>query len=266
MRIIDFHTHAFPEKLAERAMRQLMSEAEGVTAHLDGRLSSLLRSMDDNEVETTILCCIATRPEQFEPIFTWCGQIASERIVPFPSIHPADPNAVERVENIARAGFKGIKMHPYYQQFCIDDPALYPLYTAICDHNLMLTLHTGFDIAFERIEKASPRQIAAVMARFPTLRLITTHLGGWQQWDDVERYLIGQPVYMETSWSLEYLPAEQARRMLLNHPADRLLFGTDSPWTDQTASIRAIERLNLPPERLRQLFYENARTLLNVQT
>jgi len=263
MRIIDFHTHAFPDALAERAMRQLMSEAEGVTAYLDGRLSSLLRSMDANSIETSVLCCIATQPKQFEPIFAWCQEIASAQIVPFPSVHPADPQAVERIGQIARAGFKGVKMHPYYQNFVVDDPALCPLYEAMCDHNLMLTLHTGFDIAFERIEKASPRQILGLITRFPELKLITTHFGGWQQWDDVERYLVGRKVVMEISWSLDYLTAEQAQRMLNSHPSEYLLFGTDSPWTDQAASIRAVEAMNLPNSLLERLFYKNARELLD---
>lgn len=262
MRIIDFHAHAFPDGLAERAMRQLMSETEGVRAFLDGRLTSLLGSMDANGIATSVLCCIATRPEQFEPIFRWCSEIVSERIAPFPSVHPGDPLAVERIGQIARAGFKGVKMHPYYQDFCIDDPALSPLYTALCDHGLMLALHTGFDIAFERVEKASPRQIAGVISRFPELKLVTTHLGGWQQWDEVERYLTGRPVYMETSWSLEYLDAGQSRRMLLNHPAEYLLFGTDSPWTDQGASIRAMAAMELPEELHQKMFCENAARLL----
>ena len=262
MRIIDFHAHAFPDGLAERAMRQLMSEAEGVTAYLDGRLTSLLGSMDAHGIETSVLCCIATRPEQFEPIFRWCGQIVSDRIVPFPSVHPRDPLAVERIGQIARAGFKGVKMHPYYQDFCIEEPSLSPLYTALCDHGLMLALHTGFDIAFERVEKASPRQIAGLMREYPDLKVITTHLGGWQQWDEVERYLTGRPVYMETSWSLEFLEAGQARRMLLNHPAEYLLFGTDSPWTDQGASIRAMAALGLPEDLRQKMFCENAKRLL----
>ena len=262
MAIIDFHVHAFPDALAERAMRQLMSEADGVTAYLDGRLTSLLRSMGDNSIEKSVLCCIATRPAQFEPIFRWCQEIASGCIIPFPSIHPGDEQAFERIQLIANAGFKGIKMHPYYQDFCIDDPAVYPLYKAMCDNDLMLTLHTGFDIAFERVEKASPRQIASVLTEFPDLKLITTHFGGWQQWDDVQRYLLGKPIFMETSWSLEYLGAEKAKQMFLGHSPDHLLFGTDSPWTDQAASIAAVKALNLPGSLLDKVFYQNAKTLL----
>lgn len=153
-------------------------------------------------------------------------------------------------------------MHPYYQDFAVDDPVLYPLYRAMCEHNLMLTLHTGFDIAFERVEKASPRQISGLITQFPGLKLVLTHFGGWQQWDEVERYLLGQKVFMEISWSLEYLAAEQARRMLLGHPSEYLLFGTDSPWTDQAASIRAVEAMGLPDSLLERLFYKNARVLL----
>lgn len=258
MRIIDFHTHAFPDALAERAMRHLTTESGDIPAYLDGRLGSLLESMDRNGIERSVLCCIATRPEQFEPIFKWCEQIASDRIVPFPSVHPADPEAVERIGQIAKAGFKGIKMHPYYQEFRIDEPAMVPLLKAMSEHGLMLALHTGFDIAFERVEKASPRQVSEVIRRFPELKLITTHLGGWEQWAQSEEYLIGRNIYMETSMSLEFMDREQARRMLLRHPAEYLLFGTDSPWTDQEASIRDINELELGEDRTRGLFYDNA--------
>lgn len=262
MHIIDFHTHAFPDALAERAMRQLLSETEGLKTFLDGRIISLTQSMSDNNIEKSVLCCIATRPEQFDPIFRWCQEVRSETIVPFPSVHPLDSKAPERIRRIAKEGFLGIKMHPYYQDFSIDDPLLYPIYKAVSDCGLMLTLHTGFDIAFERIEKASPRQISVLITEFPDLRLITTHLGGWQQWDDVRRYLLGREIYMETSWSLEYLDVEQTRQMLLEHPAEYLLFGSDSPWTDQCASICAIKALGLPESRMKQLFYENANKLL----
>ena len=68
-RIIDCHTHAFPDALAERAMAQLLAETDSVTAFLDGKLSSLLASMDANNIEKSVLCSIATKPSQFEPIF-----------------------------------------------------------------------------------------------------------------------------------------------------------------------------------------------------
>jgi predicted TIM-barrel fold metal-dependent hydrolase len=260
--MIDFHTHAFPDELAERAMGVLHAEAEGVVSYLDGKLSSLIASMDANGIEKSVLCCIATKSEQFDPIFKWCRQIVSDRIVPFPSIHPDDPDAVKRVYQVAQAGFKGIKMHPYYQSFFLDDPKLDRIWEAISELGLLLVTHSGYDIAFERIERASPKQTLTVLDKFPQLRLVATHFGGWQQWDEVERLLLGKKIYMETSWSLDYLGPQRAKNMLLTHPCEYLLFGTDSPWTDQGATIESYKKLGLPQELEEKFFIRNASGLI----
>ncbi len=264
-RIIDFHTHAFPDALAERAITQLLSETDEVRSFLDGKLSSLIASMDANGVETSVVCSIATKPSQFEPIFRWSQEIASDRIIPLASVHPQDPAAVEHIHQIAQSGLKGVKMHPYYQDFYLDDPNLYPLFEAIQAEGLLLTMHTGYDFAFERIDRASPKQISDVVQRFPEMKLVATHLGAWQQWDDVERYLLGEPIYMETSFSVEYLGPERVRRMLLSHPPEYILFGTDSPWTDQGATISSHKNIDLPEEIQKKYFFENSSQILGLR-
>ncbi len=260
-KIIDFHTHAFPDALARRAMTRLLSETDQVQSFLDGKLSSLLTSMDASGIETSVLCSIATKPSHFDPVFQWSCQISSERIVPLASVHPQDPAGVEHVHQIAEAGLKGVKMHPYYQNFYMDDPKLDPLYEAIQDEGLLLTMHTGY--AFEWIDRASPAQILTVIKKFPDLKLMTTHLGAWQQWDAVEELLIGKPIYMDTSFAVKYLNQKQLTRMLLAHPEDYILFGTDSPWTDQAVEIEAFAKLGLPETLLDKIFYRNARALLD---
>jgi len=262
-KIIDFHTHAFPDALAPKAMAQLHSEAD-IVSYLDGRVSSLLASMDKAGIETSALCCIATRPSQFEQILQWCKEICSDRIVPFPSVHPADPQAVEKITQVAREGFRGVKFHPYYQNFDLDSPEMDSIYEALSANNLIVVMHTGYDIAFERIDRAGTKRILDVINRFPGLKLITTHLGGWYDWDAVEKGLLGKPVYMDISVSREFLGDQRFRRMLLAHPSEYLLFGTDSPWADQTEAIEAIRRLNLPETLMDKLFYKNAKTLIDL--
>ncbi|MCE5187408.1 MAG: amidohydrolase family protein [Planctomycetaceae bacterium] len=263
MKIIDFHTHAFADAIADKAMAHLQAGCPGAKAFLDGRLSSLIASMDRAGIEKSVLCSIATKPTQFEPIFKWSRQIRSARIEPLPSVHPADPQAIEQVYRIAEAGFKGIKLHPYYQDFNIDNPDLDAFYEAVCRTQLLLTVHTGFDIAFERAEKASPQQIRNVLERFGDLRLITTHFGGWEQWDQVEKLLIGHPIYMETSWSMEFMGPERVERFMNTHPKEYLLFGTDSPWTDQSATVESYKKLDVPAKTLNAFFCDNAIRLLN---
>jgi len=260
--IIDFHTHAFPDRLAGRAMRKLLAETDEVKAWLDGRVSSLLASMDGAGIDRAVLCSIATKPEQFDRILEWSRAAASDRIVPFPSVHPLDPAAAARVARVGAEGFKGLKLHPYYQDFSIDDEALTPFYESAVAAGLILVCHTGFDVAFPRVRRADPERIRKVVRRFPGLKLVTTHLGAWGDWQEVQSRLAGEAVYMEISFCLDYLPMEQARALILAHPADYVLFGTDSPWQGQEQTLTWLRSMDLGAERERKILGGNALRLL----
>jgi len=262
--IIDVHTHAFPDHLAARAMAQLQAGTDEVKAVLDGTTGALLRSMDGAGVDASVVASIATRPEQFEPILRWSAAIRSSRLVPFPSVHPAAPEGVEQVRRLAAEGFRGIKLHPYYQQFTVDEPRLEPVYQALAECGLVLLLHCGFDISFPRDRVADPVRLRRVVERFPNLRLVAAHLGAWRDWDEVERHLVGQPVYFDISTSFEFMDRAQAERILRRHPADRLLFGSDSPWMDQQRTIENLRTFGLGREIEAQVLGGNAATLLGL--
>jgi predicted TIM-barrel fold metal-dependent hydrolase len=259
--IIDFHAHAFPDAIAGRAISQL-EHGGGVKAFLDGTVSSLLASMDSAGIHTSVLCSIATKPEQFDPILNWSKAIASPRLVPLPSIHPNGSDPVGQARQVAEAGLRGIKLHPYYQDFYLDDGSLFPLYRALDELGLFVVCHTGFDFAFPRQRRADPVRILRVLDRVPTLRLITSHMGAWDDWDEVEKHLLGKPITMDISLSLELLGRERSRAMLLSHPADRILLGTDSPWSSQSETIGQLRSLGLDGELEARILGKNAELLL----
>ena len=261
--IIDFHTHAFPDTVAAKAIPALEKEGN-IKAHTTGTIESLLASMDHAGIDRSLICSIATRPEQFDPILSWSHQIRSDRLTPLPSIHPNDSHCVERVYTIQQEGFIGIKMHPFYQNYSLNEKRLDPLYRALSDTGLLLVVHCGYDIAFPRIRVADPASILHLQERFPRLRLISTHFGGWDIWDEVEEILIGKNIYMEISFALHYLKEEQILRMLNNHPQEYLLFGSDSPWVDQRECITQLKALPLSNKLLTGILGENARRLLQV--
>lgn len=259
--IIDFHTHAFPDSIAARAIPALAGEGK-IPAHTEGTVSSLLASMDRAGIDVSVICSIATRPSQFASILAWSSTIGSPRLVPLPSIHPADRDGPAKVFQLKEAGFVGIKMHPYYQDFFLDEERLDPLYRALSEAGLLLVVHCGYDIAFPRIPRANPAQVLKVRRRFPKLGLITTHFGGWDIWDEVEKLLIGKDIFMEISFALTYLTPKQAIRMFNSHPPDRLLFGSDSPWDDQSVALERLRRLPLGQEMLDAILGDNAVKLL----
>ena len=259
--IIDFHAHAFPDQVAASAIPYLEEEG-GVKAMHDGRIASLLNLMDMEGVEQSVICCIATRPSQFETILGWSKQIRTERIIPFPSFHPDDPEMLLHIEQIKAEGFKGIKMHPYYQNFFLDAEKMFPAYEKISEQNLILVMHTGFDIAFPRIRRCDPKQILTVLTRFPDLKMVTTHLGAWQQWAEVEEMLAGRKIYMDISCSLDQIDPETARRMILRHPKEYILFGTDSPWSGPQETYKHLKALELGDEREELIMRKNGLALL----
>ncbi len=263
MRIIDIHTHAFPDDLAGQTVAKLCARA-GITAALDGKLSSLLASMDRLGIEAAVVLTIATKPSQYESILSWCTAVASESLFPFASVHPEDPEAVEKIGRIREAGLRGIKLHPYYQRFAFNEKRIFPLYEKIQASGLILLAHTGFDLGHPRDRLVDPRQIMEVVRAFPGLELITSHIGAWQDWDLVEEHLLGQPVYMEVSYSLPFMSRRRARRLLRSHPPEYLLFGSDSPWGDQERTLKDLYALELPQELLEQICYRNAARLLGI--
>lgn len=259
--IIDFHAHAFPDKVAAGAVPALAA-AGNVTPCLDGRIASLLTEMDLLGIEQSVLCSIATRPEQFKAILSWSRDIRSDRIIPLPSFHPDNPRALENIRIIKEEGFKGVKMHPYYQHFVLDEERMLPMYQLISDLGLILVMHTGFDIGFPRERICDPVRIVRVIEKFPELKLVATHMGAWDMWSEVRAMLIGRPLYLDISFSLQFLDVAEARQMILAHPEDRIMFGSDSPWICQAEVVRQLKALELPPDLEERILATNAAILL----
>jgi predicted TIM-barrel fold metal-dependent hydrolase len=263
MRIIDFHTHAFPDELAEQTVPKLCAFAR-VEATLDGKVSSLIAEMDRLGIEAAVVLTIATRPSQFESILRWCTSVASDRLFPFASVHPDDPQAAAKIERVKAAGLKGIKLHPYYQGFQFNEPRMFPLYEQIERQGLIFLAHTGFDLGYPHDRVADAPKIMEVVRAFPALKLVTSHIGGWKDWDCVEEHLLGRPVYMEISYAFPFIGLERARRFLLAHPPEYILFGSDSPWGSQERTLHGLRSLELGEELNRRICFDNAARLLGL--
>ena len=262
MKIIDMHVHAFPDSLAPKAMKSLIETTKGITACTDGTIGELLTSMDSCGISASWVMNIATKEEHFRPILKWSREIAGDRIIPFPSLLPTAPEAPDQVDEIADAGFSGIKVHPVYQGFTLDDPDLLPFYRQVEKRGLILVCHTGFYLSFPREPVGNARRVRTVLDACPDLLFVTTHYGGWNNWDEAEEYIVGNPIYMDVSYSVPFLERERARDIILRHPEEYVLFGSDSPWEDQEVAAAKLRSLKLPAELETKVLYKNAEGLL----
>ncbi|HPS00529.1 MAG TPA: amidohydrolase family protein [Candidatus Sumerlaeota bacterium] len=263
MPILDFHTHAFPDGLAPKAIASLEAGIDW-RAETDGTVADLLRHMDAQGVDQAVVANIATKPAQAAPILNWCHQIASDRIIPFASVHPFSPTVSEELEAIIQAGIRGIKIHPMYQQFEADDPAVFPLYEAVRAAGLVVLAHAGYDIAFGPLSTAAPSRFARVLDAFPGLKLVLAHLGGWNAFEEFAQTLLGRDVYIDTALCMDYCPPEVLHRILKNHSQDRILFGTDSPWGKIADQIEYVRNFLISDTAREKIFSGNARALLSL--
>lgn len=260
--IIDIHTHAWPEKVAQKARENL--EAFFKTRFVgDPTLSTLLNFMDKNSIDLSVICAVATKPEQVASINAWLFSIRGKRIRVFCAMHPDYPLWQEELKHIKDQG-DGIKFQPEFQNFYVDDQALYPIYEKIEEFNLPVLFHCGEELSGTMLVRSSPSRLAKVKKQFPGLRIIAAHFGGFQLWGEVKEHLLGQDIYLDTSFFFDYLPKEEIKSLILEHRQDRLVFGTDFPLIDQKKDLDFIKGLGLSQELTERILFLNSRELLGV--
>jgi hypothetical protein len=261
-RVIDFHTHAWPKEISARA-RENLEKLFKVTLVGDPTTETLLSYMDTNGIAASVVCGVATKPAQVPVINDWMCAIRSERLRVYCAMHPMYPEWAKELGRI-RARGDGIKLQPEFQDFYVDDPAVFPLYEELQRLKLPVLFHCGEELSHTMLVRSSPARIARVKEQFPRLTIIAAHFGGFSLWEETKEHLLGKDIYMDTSYFLPYFSKEDARDLLLKHPAERLLFGTDFPLVDQKQDLARIAGLGLDAYRLERLLFLNAQELLGI--
>jgi len=259
-RIIDIHTHIFPDKVAEKAVFNIGSYYN-IKMSGRGTVADLLEKGGRIGVEKFVVHSSATHPEQVKAINDFIAETVKkhDNIIGFGTLHPGMKNIDAEVQRIISLNLKGIKLHPEFQNFSIDDPEMMPVYASI-QGELPLLIHMGD----EKRTSSSPERLSKVLRLFPSLTVIAAHFGGYRMWDHSLRYLAGKNVYMDTSSTLAFLEPERAVNMIRKHGADRFLFGTDYPMWDHEEELNRFLHLDLTDEEKCAILYSNAARLLNI--
>ena len=243
MRIIDIHTHAWPDAVAEKAVPALMSKGT-LTAYYDGTVRGLTADMVRCGVDVSVMQPVATKPSQVAGINDWAASIRSDRIVPFGAMHPGLEDPAAEIARMAALGLRGMKLHPEHQDFAPDEPRLAPIYEAAVRHDMTVFFHAGHDELHETL-RGTPEAFATVLDSFPGMRVVLAHLGGYRVWNHVAEVLVGRDVYLDTAYTLGHLPDADFVEIVHAHGPERVLFGSDGPWTDAAAEIAWLRRLPL---------------------
>ncbi|MBU0606587.1 MAG: amidohydrolase family protein [Armatimonadetes bacterium] len=253
--IVDCHTHIFADDIAPKAMEALHAAYRAEPVALP-TVAGVLAHMAQSGVDVSVICPVATKPSQVKPINDWLLSLHEPKLMPFGAMHPHCDDAAAELDRLERAGVKGLKLQPFFQQFLLDDPRLAGLLDLIADRFLVL-MHAGDEIFPLPEIQPTPERLARLLDRFPKLRMIAAHAGGYKMWDEVEHELVGRDLLFDISYTTDKAPLDQLRRIVLNHGTDKILWGSDFPWQSQMMALEGLRALGLSPEQERAILGDN---------
>lgn len=281
--VIDIHTHIFPDKIAESTLDKLRGKSHSKT-FTDGTLCGLMASMKKFGVDVSVILPVATKPEQVIKINDRAAQInenfSEVGIISFASIHPDFAGYAVELSRLKNLGFKGIKVHPVYQGTDIDDKNFLRIFYRAAELDLIILTHSGLDIGYPGVVRCTPKMSRHVVEEVGDFKFILAHMGGWKSWDEVLNELADTNIFIDTSFSTEKIPAlndgyynadelklldaENFMKLYKTFSADKILFGTDSPWMPPNMPLDFIKSLPIDEDDKNKILGGNAEELLSL--
>ena len=254
--IIDFHTHIFPAALARKAVT-FIGRHYGIPMNGNGLLEELAESADAAGVTGVVILSSATKPSQTDTVNRWLAERQDSRFMAFGTLHPGSKDVEAELETLMELGLRGVKLHPEFQQFDIDDPKMDRIYRAV-GGRLPILMHVGDP----KMDRSAPVRLLRVLEHFPELKMVAAHLGGYERWDEARKTLIGLPIHIDTSSALWAMSPEEATDLIRAHGTDRVVFGTDYPVNTHLQELVLFNRLHLTILERQAILHDNAAKIL----
>ncbi|MUM78156.1 amidohydrolase family protein [Pseudodesulfovibrio sp. F-1] len=238
---IDAHMHAFHPKIAQKALAQL-DDHYTITPVGTGTLDDLLNRLDRAHLDSAVVLTAATTPAQVIPANDWALSIKRDhpRLIPFGTVHPGFKAMEDELDRLEENGIKGLKFHPDFQGFRLDDPALYNVMEMVGDRFVCL-FHVG-DTLPPDDNPSCPRKLAQLRKVFPAPVMIAAHMGGYRHWEYALEHLAATDVLVDSSSTLDFVDDAMLLRLYRAFGSRRILFGSDYPLFDPGCEIEQLRR------------------------
>ena len=258
--IIDFHAHIFPKKIVEKAVKAI-GDFYDIPMRSGGQAEELLEKGRPIGVKYYVVHSVATVPAQVVSINNFIHEQMQlhPEFMGFATLHPYMEDLEKEIDRAEELGLRGIKIHPDFQKFHLDDPKSVYMFKRI-GNRFPVLIHTGD----ARYDFSNPRRMARVLDQVPDVVVIGAHFGGYSEWSESEKWLLGRDLYIDTSSTLFAVEPEKAVEMIHRHGVARTLFGTDYPMWDHREELARFLALPLSEQERKAILYDNAAKLLGL--
>ncbi len=280
--IIDIHSHTwpFPDAFTEDFIRQASGARANTTVDLTVSYEAYRASAPD-DVRTVVFGGKA----KLAGIWVDDAYVANyvnqhpDTLIGFLSVDPTQPDWESELRHgHEELGLKGVKLLPMYAGFKINDPSLDPLWEYATEKNLPVLLHTGTTFIRQApLECTFPHLIEPVALKYPEVKIILAHLSHPWEGECIVTIRKHPNVFADIS-ALHYRPYQLYQSLMLVQEYgvwDKVLFGTDFPFTTVNASVEGVRKLNdmlegtalprLDPEEIEKMIYRDSLGLLGLE-
>ena len=170
-----------------------------------------------------------------------------EKVIGFAAVDPQVDKVRDTLEHGWKLGLKGVKLGPIYQNIHPTDNRMMPVYEFCEAYKLPIMIHQGTTFPTKAPLKYSlPILLEDVALQFPDLKMIIAHLGHpWME--DTVVMIRKQPNFYSDISALHYRPWQFFNGLMLAKEYgvwDKLLFGTDFPFTTTESTVESLRNIN----------------------
>ncbi len=255
-KIIDCHCHIYPDRIAAKAVDNI-GNFYNIKMNGGGTLQDLKTRMSRAGVTNCLIFSVATTPHQVKSIneFIAANVNASGGMMKgLGTLHPDSEDIEGDVCHLSELGLKGVKLHPDFLSMRIDDERMQKIYS-VCEGRLPILFHCGD----YRYDYSNPNRLIPMIKKYPGLKIIAAHFGGWSIWKQAAEKLCGyENLTVDCSSSFYGMTNEEALGCIRLFGAERVLFGTDFPMWDPEEEVRRFYSLGLEKWEQDCIFFKNA--------
>ena len=262
--IIDAHIHIFPDRFCPQTVQFMAAENPdvGLVPLTDGSALQAAESLKANNIDYGVMMPIVTNPKSQHNVNDYAAEVQNQypSIFAFGSVHPLAPDWESELNRIVELGLHGIKIHPDYQGIFLDDTCMFPVFESISSIGLPVMVHTGFDPHSPNVVHASPAMVKKIATAFPKMTLVAAHMGAFAYDENmpIDYYDDCKNLWFDNAIAPRTMTPEKLKILVDHYGAERIMFGTDSPWSEGKIDLAFLNQTGLSFNDREQILWKTA--------